>query len=66
MDLGSINFGSLTIPIFIASLSKGWTAHRTFIGKPLQTRLERLEAREEAYRREKDEELQMLRQKVLK
>lgn len=65
MDLGSIDFGSLTIPIFIAIFGMGWTAHRTFIHLPAMKRLETLEAREEAHRREVDEELRMYRQRGL-
>lgn len=61
MDLTSIDFGATTIPVFIATFAAGWTACRIYLVKPLEKRVETLEARDEAYRKSVDEELRTYR-----
>lgn len=66
MDLTSIDFGATTIPVFIATFAAGWTACRVYLVKPLERRVEVLEARDEAYRKDVDEQLRAYRsQRVL-
>lgn len=60
LDLSAINFGAAA-GIFTA----GWMACMVYIVKPLNKRIEALEARDEANRRAIDEELRELRKKVL-
>lgn len=61
MDLSALDFGATTIPVFIATFVAGWTACRVYLVKPLEKRVEVLEARDEAYRKAVDEELRSYR-----
>ncbi len=61
MDLSSIDFGATTIPVFIVTFAAGWTACVFYLVKPLERRVETLEARDEAYRRDVDEQLRQYR-----
>ena len=61
MDLSALDFGATTIPVFIATFAAGWTACRVYLVKPLERRVETLEARDEAYRKQVDEELRNYR-----
>ncbi len=60
----ALDLGALTIPVFAAIFGAGWTACRLYLVKPLEKRVTHLEAQDEAYRREKDEELRALRQLI--
>lgn len=64
MNLSDIDLGALTIPAFVAIFGMGWTACRVYLVKPLEKRVEGLEARDQAYRKEVDEELRAYRQRV--
>lgn len=57
--------GALQVPAFVGIFILGWKAHDAIVGKPLLRRVEALEEDVETHRKEKDAELQALRQKVL-
>lgn len=63
MNLSDIDPG-ITVPAFIAAFTAGWGACRIYLVKPLEKRVEGLEARDQAYRKEVDEELRAYRQRV--
>lgn len=55
------SLGTLGVPAFVAIFGLGWTACRIYLVKPLEKRVEVLEARDEAYRKQVDEELRSYR-----
>lgn len=65
MNLPDLDLGALTIPVFVSIFVAGWTACRAYLVKPLEKRVANLEARDEAYRKDVDEELKRYRAKVL-
>jgi len=64
MNLSDIDLGALTIPAFVAIFTLGWGACVRYLVKPLEKRIETLEARDVAYRLAVDEELKGYRQRV--
>lgn len=65
MTLPDVNLGALTIPIFAAIFGAGWAACRLILVGPLEKRMEKMEARDDAYRSQKDKELQEMRELLL-
>ncbi len=59
-----LDLGALTIPVFVAIFSAGWTACLAIKVKPLTERITVLEEKEKTVDEAKDEELKMLRLKV--
>jgi len=59
-----VDLGALTIPIFAAIFSAGWSAYHLFIGRPLSSRVEKLEAKLDAIEQNKEAELTALRKAV--
>ena len=64
MNLADIELGAGTIPAFITVFGMGWAACVRYLVKPLEKRVEGLEARDQIYRKEVDEELKAYRQRV--
>lgn len=60
-----VNLGALTIPVFTAIFGAGWTACYTFIVRPMEARLTKLEAKQDSIEEERNRELAELRRKVL-
>jgi hypothetical protein len=62
MNFPDVDLGALTIPIFATIFGAGWASCVAILVSPLRKRMEKLEARDEAYRAEKDKELQEMRE----
>lgn len=59
-----INLGALTIPVFATIWGGGWLSCYLIVVKPLSTRIEKMEAKQDSLEKQKDEELMTLRRKV--
>lgn len=64
MDLGSIDFGSMTIGLFITVWGAGWASCSVLMVKPLKARVEKMETKLESIETERNQELIQLRKLV--